>query len=74
MELLWYGFVSGCVLGAVIYFGLVYRTPRCSECRVSTVILARQIAGSSPPIFELVYRCPGCGEFLGKRFVSTVSD
>jgi hypothetical protein len=58
----------------VIYFGFVYRSPRCRECHVSAVILARQIAGSSPPIFELVYRCPGCREILWKRFVSMVSD
>jgi hypothetical protein len=74
VELLWYGFVMAYVLGAVIYLGLGDCTPRCRDCRTSTMILSRQIAGSSPPVFEVVYRCPRCGEILWKRFVSTVSD
>jgi hypothetical protein len=74
VELLWYGFVMAYVLGAVIYLGLGYRTPRCRDCRTSTMILSRQITDSSPPVFEIIYRCPRCREILWKRFVSTVSD
>jgi uncharacterized protein with PIN domain len=74
VELLWYSFVVAYVLGAMLYFMLDHRTPRCSDCRMPAVILSRQIAGSSPPVFEVVYRCPGCREILWKRFVSTVSD
>jgi uncharacterized protein with PIN domain len=74
VELVWYGFVAAYVLGAVLYFGLGYRTPRCRDCRISATILSRQIAGSTPPVFEIVYRCPRCREILWKRFVSTVSD
>jgi hypothetical protein len=74
VELVWYGFVAAYVLGAVLYFGLGYRTPRCRDCRLSATILSRQIAGSTPPIFEIVYRFPRCRTILWKRFVSTVSD
>ena len=74
MELLWYSSVVAYVLGVILYFMLDHRTPRCSDCRRSAVILSRQIVGSSPPVFEVVYRCPGCREILWKRFVSTVSD
>jgi uncharacterized protein with PIN domain len=74
VELVWYGFVAAYVLGAVIYFGLRYRTPRCRACRMPALILARQIAGGMPPVFEVIYRCPRCRDILWKRFVSTVSD
>jgi hypothetical protein len=72
--LLWYAFVVAYILGSAIYFGLGYRTPRCRDCRTSALMLSRQIAGSSPPVFEIVYRCPCCREILWKRFVSSVSD
>jgi hypothetical protein len=58
----------------VIYFGLGHRTPRCRACRMPALILSRQIAGSMPPVFEVIYRCPRCRDILWKRFVSTVSD
>ena len=74
MELLWYGVVLAYIVGAAIYFGLGDLTPRCRDCRVSALTLSRQIDGSSPPIFEIVYRCPHCREILWRRFVSTVSD
>jgi hypothetical protein len=74
VELLWYGVVVAYVLAAVVYFGLGDRAPRCHDCRTATLILWRQIAGSSPPIFEVDYRCPRCGETLWKRFVSTATD
>jgi hypothetical protein len=74
VELTWYGCVAVYVLGALIYFGLGRHTPRCRACRMPALILARQIAGSLPPVFEVIYRCPRCREILWKRFVSTVSD
>ncbi|MGH8065416.1 MAG: hypothetical protein ACRERE_09285 [Candidatus Entotheonellia bacterium] len=74
MELLWYGFVVVYALGAAIYFGLSGRTPSCRDCRTSALMLSRQIAGSSPPVFEIVYCCPRCREILWKRFVSPASD
>jgi uncharacterized protein with PIN domain len=74
MELLWYGVIAVYILGAVAYFGLDPHLPRCPDCRLAALIISRQIAGSSPPVFELVYRCPGCLEILWKRFVSTVSE
>lgn len=74
MNRLWYGFVLLYVLGSMIYFGLSARTPRCRDCRTSALMLSRQIVGTSPPVFEIVYRCPRCRETLWKRFVSPVSD
>jgi uncharacterized protein with PIN domain len=74
VELLWYGCVAAYVLGSAIYFGMGYRTPRCRGCRTPALMLSRQIVGSSPPMFEVVYRCPTCREILWKRFVSAVSD
>jgi hypothetical protein len=74
VEFLWYGLVAAYVLGVAIYFGLGHRTPRCSDCRAAAIILSRQIAGSAPPVFEVMYRCPRCRTILWKRFVSTVSD
>lgn len=74
MELVWYGFVAAYVLGAVVYFGLGHRTPRCRACRMPALTLSRQLAGSTPPVFEVIYRCPRCRDILWKRFVSTVSD
>lgn len=74
MELLWYSFVVAYLLGSAIYFGLSDRLPRCHHCRTSALMLSRQIADSSLPVFEIVYRCPRCREILWKRFVSTVSE
>jgi hypothetical protein len=74
MELLWYGMVAAYILAAAIYFGLGHRTPRCPECRLSAIVLSRQVVGSSPPVFEIVYRCPRCRDIIWKRFVNTVSD
>jgi hypothetical protein len=74
VELLWYGLVLASILGSAIYWGLGDFTPRCRNCRLSALMLSRQIAGSSPPVFEIVYRCPHCREILWRRFVSTVSE
>jgi hypothetical protein len=74
MELLWYGVIAAYILGVVIYCGLGHRAPRCRRCRMAAMILSRHIVGSSPPVFELVYRCPRCREVLWKHFVSTLSD
>jgi hypothetical protein len=74
VELLWYGVVVAYILGSALYFGLGKHTPRCRDCRTSTLMLSRQIAGTSPPVFEVVYRCPICHEILWRRFVSTSSD
>jgi hypothetical protein len=74
VELLWYGVVLAFILGSALYVGLGKQTPRCGDCRTSTLMLSRQIAGTSPPVFEVVYRCPICHEILWRRFVSTVSD
>jgi len=74
VELLWCGVVVAYILGSAIYFGLGYRTPRCRDCRTFALMLSRQIPASSPPVFEVVYRCPSCHEILWKRFVSTMSD
>jgi hypothetical protein len=74
VELLWYGFVVAYILGSVIYLGLGDRPLRCHDCRTSALMLSRQIADTSPPVFEIVYRCPRCREILWKRFVSTVNE
>jgi hypothetical protein len=52
VELVWYSLVAAYVLGAMVYFGLGLRTPRCRDCRRSAMILARQIAGSTPPFLK----------------------
>jgi len=74
VELLWYGVVLAYILAAAIYCGLGDLAPRCRGCGVSALTLSRQIAGSSPPVFEIVCRCPRCREILWRRFVSTVSE
>jgi hypothetical protein len=74
VELLWYGFMLVYVLGAAIYLGLCYRAPCCRDCRTSALMLSRQLPGTFPPVFEVVYRCPTCDEILLKHFVSTVND
>jgi uncharacterized protein with PIN domain len=74
VELLWYGFVAAYALGAALYFGLGFRTPRCRDCRTPALMLSRHVPGTFPPVFEVVYRCPTCGETLWKHFVSTVND
>jgi uncharacterized protein with PIN domain len=74
VELLWYGVVAAYVLGSALYFGLGHRAPRCRDCRTPALMLSRQIAGSTPPVFEVAYRCPNCHEVLWKHFVSVVSD
>jgi hypothetical protein len=74
MELLWYGIVVGYVLGSAMYLGFGYRMARRHDCRTLALMLSRQIAGTSPPVFEVVYRCPTCREILSKRFVSVISD
>jgi len=74
MDLLWYSMIAAYVVGAVMYFGLGHHTPRCPECHIAAQELSRQLSGSSPPVLEVVYRCPHCGEILWRRFVSTMSD
>jgi uncharacterized protein with PIN domain len=74
VDLLWYSLVAAYILGAAIYFGLGHSLPRCPECHVSALILSRQLTGSSPPVFEVVYHCPHCHKVLWKRFISAVSD
>jgi hypothetical protein len=73
VELLWHGVVVAFILGSVAYVGLGNRTPHCHDCRMFALIQSRQIADSSPPIFEVIYCCPSCREILWKRFVSTIS-
>jgi uncharacterized protein with PIN domain len=74
VELLGYGFGAVYALEAALDFGLGYRAPRCRDCQTSVLMLSRQVADNFPPVFEVVYRCPTCGETLWKRFVSTVND
>jgi uncharacterized protein with PIN domain len=74
VELLWSSVVLASILGAAIYFVLGDRTPRCRDCQTSALMISRQIADSSPPVFEIVYRCPRCREILWKHFVNTVSE
>ncbi len=74
MEGLWYGFVLAYVLGTAAWFGLAMRIPRCQYCRVPAIALAHQLAGTSPPIFEVVFRCPRCRQLLCKRFVNVLCD
>jgi uncharacterized protein with PIN domain len=74
VEFLLYGMVVTFILGSAIYFGLSDRTPRCHHCRKLALMLSRQIPESSPPVFELVYRCPSCREILWRRFVSLIGD
>jgi uncharacterized protein with PIN domain len=74
VEMLWYGVVVAYILETAIYFGLGYCPPRCHDCRTFALMLSRQIPDSSPPVFEVVYRCPSCHKILWKRFVSTISD
>jgi hypothetical protein len=74
VELLWYGVVVAFILGSAAYVGLRFRTPRCHDCQTFALMLSRQLPDSSPPVFEVVYRCPTCREILLKHFVSTRSD
>jgi hypothetical protein len=74
VELLWYGITIASILGSAIYFGLGSGTPRCHNCQTFALMLSRQIAGTSPPIFEVLYRCPSCHKILWKRLVSTIGD
>jgi hypothetical protein len=74
MELIWYGVVLASVLGVTVYFRCGDRPPRCSDCRTSTMVLWRQLAGSSTAVFEVVYCCPRCRKILRKHFVRTVID
>jgi hypothetical protein len=74
MELLWYSFVVVYVLGVLILFGWSARTPWCPYCRVQAIALAHQIGDTSPPIFEMIYRCPRCRAIIWKRFVNALSD
>lgn len=73
MEALWYGFILAHALGLAAWFGLAMRIPRCQYGRVPA-ILAHQLAGTSPPIFEVVYRCPCCRQLFCRRFVNALCD
>jgi uncharacterized protein with PIN domain len=70
VEWICYGLVVTLMLGPVLYFGLSDRTPQCRDCRQLALRQSRQIPESSPPVFEIVYRCPSCREIVWKRFVS----
>jgi uncharacterized protein with PIN domain len=74
VEVVWYGLVVTFILGSALYFGLSCRAPRCRECRELALMLSRQIPESSPPVFEVVYRCPSCSQILWRRFVCSISD
>jgi hypothetical protein len=74
VEWLWYGFIVAYALGMVVWYACSVRTPRCHGCRVPAIALAYQIGDTSPPIFQLVYRCPRCRAIVCKRFVNTICD
>jgi hypothetical protein len=73
-ELLWYSVVLAYILVAAIYYGLGDLTPRCRGCGVSALTLSRQLTDSSPPAFEIVYRCARYHDILWRCFVSTVGE
>jgi hypothetical protein len=76
VDLLWYSFLLAYVLGvgAAVYFRRGDHPPRCRDCRTSAMVLWRRLAGSSTPVFEVVYRCPRCRKIFQKDFVRTVID
>jgi hypothetical protein len=74
MEWLWFGFIVAYTLRMVVWYGFSVRTPRCHDCRVPAIALAYQIGDTSPPIFQLLYRCLRCRVIVWKRFVNTICD
>ena len=74
MEWLWLGFVLAYVLVMVVWFAFAVRTLQCYNCGTKATALAYQIGDTSPPIFQLVYRCPRCRAIVWKRYVNTISD
>jgi hypothetical protein len=74
VELLWYGFVAAYVLGILMVFGWVARTPWCPHCRLQAITLAHQIGDTFPPVFEVIYRYPRCRTIVWRRFVNTSSE
>ena len=74
MEWLWYGFIVAYALGMVVWYVCSVRTPQCHGCRVPAIALAYQIGDTSPPIFQLVYRCPRYRAIVWKRFVHNICD
>lgn len=46
---------------------LILHGPRCPSCRRPGQPEAREIAGAGPSLIVVVYRCPPCGQTLGRR-------
>ncbi len=74
VEMLWYSVIVACLIGAFLLFQLSSDTPRCPSCQVATMVLAREIPETFPPVFELLYRCPTCDAIIGRHFVNAPSD
>jgi hypothetical protein len=74
VEWLWYGVIFAYALGMVVWYVFSVWTPQCRDCRIPAIALAYQIGDTSPPIFQLVYRCPRCRTTVWKRYVNTISD
>jgi uncharacterized protein with PIN domain len=69
VEMLCYSVIVACLIGAFLLFQLSSDIPRCPSCQVATMVLAREIPETFPPVFELLYRCPTCEVSIWRRLV-----
>jgi hypothetical protein len=59
--------VVGVLAFTVGLAALILHTPRCPACRRPGQPEARELAGAGPSLIIVVYRCPPCGQVLGRR-------
>ena len=74
VEMLCYIVIVGCLIGAFLLFQLSRGAPSCPSCQVETMVLAREIPETFPPVFELLYRCPTCDVTIWRRLVNAPPD
>jgi hypothetical protein len=57
-------------LAAAVLLGILWRAtspPRCPRCGRAGEVDGEEQLVTSPPVFEVDFRCPGCGGLVARR-------
>jgi hypothetical protein len=60
-------------MAALVVAGLLGPAPRCRRCARRATLATEELVADSPPIVDVTYFCPGCGEVVARRRLG-VSD
>ncbi len=73
METLWVLIAIGCMAGALVFARFAHRPPRCPRCAVVTSAVSEAMVHEFPPVCEILYQCPQCGQ-VTRRFLAVPCD